>query len=119
MLRSCCWRAWASESWPATGKIGSKKEQRGCGRGALVARVEKLRLANDLDGFLDVVVGLVDMLEGALLQPLGEGVVFFLGDIIVGFVEQFDRAVQAAGPVHAGIDGGGLVDGLPVIDRDF
>jgi hypothetical protein len=81
--------------------------------------VEKLGLANDLDGFLDVAVSLVDVLEGALLKTLGESVVFFLRDIVVSFVEQFDRAVQAAGPVHAGIDGRVIVDVFAVIDGGF
>jgi hypothetical protein len=80
---------------------------------------EKLRLANDLDGFFDVAVGLVDVLECALLETLGEGVVFFPRDIVVSLVEQFNCAVQAAGPVHAGIDGHVIVDVFPVIDGGF
>jgi hypothetical protein len=85
----------------------------------LSSGAEKLRLANDFDGFFDVAVGLVDVLEGALLETLREGVVFFPRDIVVCFVEQFDCAVQTTGPVHAGIDGHVIVDVFAVIDGGF
>ena len=98
-----------------------KKERRGCGRGAPVVRgqAEKLWLAKNLDGFLDVAVGLVDVLEGALLETLCGGVVFFLRDVVVSFVEQFDGAAQAARPVHASIDRRVIVDIFSVVDGGF
>jgi hypothetical protein len=43
--------------------------------------------------FLDVVMSLIDMFQGTVLQALREGIVFFLGNIAVGLLEQFSGTV--------------------------
>jgi hypothetical protein len=58
------------------------------------------KLLDDVNRFLDVVVRLVDVFESALLETLGEGIVFFLGDIAVGFVNEFQCPVETAAPVE-------------------
>jgi hypothetical protein len=42
--------------------------------------------ADDFDGFFDVMMGFVDVLQSALLQALRGGVVFFLSHIVVRLV---------------------------------
>ena len=86
----------------------------GSGPPLSVERVD--RLADDFDGFLDVVMCFVDVLQGVLLQSLGEAVVFFLGDVVVGSVHQLERAVKAAGPIHADVDWWMIVDVFSIID---
>lgn len=49
-----------------------------------------VKLLDEVNGFLDVFVGLVDVLESALLEALGRDIVFFLGDVVVGFVDEFE-----------------------------
>jgi hypothetical protein len=56
-------------------------------RGENLSRKGDCRLADDLDGFFDVAMSLVDVLEGASLQTLGEPIVFFLGNIVVRLVQ--------------------------------
>jgi hypothetical protein len=80
---------------------------------------QKTWLAKNLNGFLDVAVGLVDVFEGALLETLCEAVVFFLRDVAVSFVEQFDGAAQAARPVHASVNRRVIVDIFSVVDGGF
>jgi hypothetical protein len=58
----------------------------------------------NLDGFLGVVVSTVDVAKSALLEPLGETIVFFTGDIVVSFVEKFDGAMETAGPVEMSVN---------------
>jgi hypothetical protein len=64
----------------------------------LAAALGKLRLADELrlvgyfDGFFDVMMGFVDVFQSARLEALSEAVVFILGDVVVGFVEQFESA---------------------------
>src|ERR1700724_578091 len=57
-------------------KVGQKKSTAALAAVLSSLRAEKRRLANNLDGFFDVAVGLVNVLECALLEALGEGVVF-------------------------------------------
>jgi hypothetical protein len=70
-----------------------------------------------VDGFFDVVVRLVDMFQGAVLQPLSEAVVFIFGHVMVGLVEQFQGTVETAAPIHMGIDRWMIVQVLVVVDR--
>ena len=44
------------------------------------------------DGFFDVMMGFVDVFQSARLEALSEAVVFIMGDVVVGFVEQFESA---------------------------
>ena len=54
---------------------------------------------------IDDVVGFIDVMESAIAQTAYGRIVFFASDVIVRFIEQFHRAVIAAGAIHAGIDG--------------
>jgi hypothetical protein len=69
-----------------------------------------------VNGFLDVLVGLVDVLEGVLLEALRRGIVFFLSYVVVGLVDEFQRPVEAAAPVEASVNRGMIVQILAVID---
>ena len=73
----------------------------------------------NLDGFLGVVVSTVDVAKSALLEPLGETIVFLTGDVIVSFIEKFDGAVETAGPVEMSVHGRMVVEILAVVDRGF
>ncbi len=73
----------------------------------------------NLDGFLGVVMSTVDVAKSALLEPLGETIVFFTGDIVVSFIEKFDGAVETAGPVEMSVNRGMVVEILAVIDSGF
>ncbi len=69
-----------------------------------------------MNGLFDVFVRLVDVFESALLEALGEGVVFFLGDIVVSLVDEFEGPVEAAAPVEAGVNWRMIVEILAVVD---
>jgi len=69
--------------------------------------------------FLDVVVRLVDVFKCALLEALGEGIVFFLGNVIVGLVHEFERTVETAAPVEASVNREMIVEILAVVDGSF
>jgi hypothetical protein len=73
----------------------------------------------DLNRFLDVVVRLVDVFKCALLEALGEGIVFFLGNVVVSFVHEFKRTVETAAPVEASINRKMIVDIFAVVDGSF
>ena len=47
------------------------------------------QLLSDLNGFLDVVVRLVNMVQGTMLQSLSKTIVFFSGYVIVCLIDQF------------------------------
>ena len=51
---------------------------------------------DDANALVDFVNSAIDVAESALLEALGEGVVFFVGDILVGFFEELLGAVEAA-----------------------
>jgi hypothetical protein len=96
------------------------KESTAVGWTAVPGSPEKpAQSANDCDGFFDVAMGLVDVLQSALLQTLGEAIIFFAGDVVVGPVQQFDGAVQAAGPIEVGIDWRVFVDVFSIVDGGF
>ncbi len=69
-----------------------------------------------MNGFFDVLVRFVDVLESALLEALGEGVVFFLGDIVVGLVDEFECAVETSAPIEARVNRRMIVQILAVVD---
>ena len=51
---------------------------------------------DDANALVDFVNSAIDVAQSALLEALGEGVVFFVGDILVGFFEELLGAVEAA-----------------------
>jgi hypothetical protein len=69
-----------------------------------------------VNGLFDVLVRLVDMLESALLEALGEGVVFFLGNIVVSLVDEFECTVETSAPVEACVNCRMIVQILAVVD---
>lgn len=69
------------------------------------------------DQVVDEAVGFVDMVEGAIAQPSDRRIIFFAGNIVVRFVEQFLSPVKAASAVHVGVDRRMVVKVLTVINR--
>jgi len=66
---------------------------------------------------IDDAMRFVDVMKGTIPKPPHGRVIFFPGDVIVSFIEQFHRAVKAAGTVHSCVDWGMIVQILAVIDR--
>jgi hypothetical protein len=65
---------------------------------------------------IDDAVRFVDVLQSAIAQTAHGRVIFFPCDVIVSFIQQFQRAVVAAGAVHSGIDWRMIVQTLAVVD---
>jgi hypothetical protein len=65
---------------------------------------------------IDDVMSFVDVMQGAVAETSYPGVVFFAGDVVVRFIKQFERAMEATGPVHAGVDWRMVVQVLAVVD---
>jgi hypothetical protein len=86
---------------------------------AFPKHAEENLLLDNFDGFLDVMMRLVDVLQSTLLEALGEGIVFFLGDVAVSFVDELECPVQAAAPIKVRVDRWIIVEVLSVIDRGF
>ena len=72
-----------------------------------------------MDGFLDVAMSFIDVMDGSRLKTLCKGVVLFLGNVAVGFVDEFESPVETAAPVETCIHGRMILDILPIIDRGF
>ena len=68
-------------------------------------------------GFFRVMMRLFDVIQRPLLQPLRKAIVLFARDIVVGLVNQFKSAMQAAGPVESGVNRRVLVQVLAIINR--
>jgi hypothetical protein len=64
----------------------------------------------------DDVVGFVDVLESAVAQAAHGRIILLPGDIIVSFIQQFQRAVVAAGAIHSRIYRGMIVQVLAVVN---
>ena len=58
----------------------------------------------------------IDVLEGAVLETLGEDVVFFLIHVVMGVVEKLEGAMEATMKVEVGIDRRMIVEGLMIVD---
>ena len=58
---------------------------------------------------IDDAMGFVDVMKSTIPKPPHGRVIFFPGDVIVSFIEQFHRAVKAAGTVHSCVDWGMIV----------
>lgn len=71
---------------------------------------------DDADALVDFVNGAIDVAESALLEALGEGVVFFAGDILVGLFEELLGAVEAASVVEARVNRRMIVEVFAVVD---
>ena len=68
------------------------------------------------DQAFDNVMGFIDVLKGAILQAARGSVIFFVGDVAVRQVEQFQGLAIASTAVHVLIDRGMVVQVLAVVD---
>ena len=73
-------------------------------------------VSNYPNGLFDVMMRLVDVLQRSQLQPLRKAIVLFMRDIVVGLVDQFKSAMQAATPVEFGVNRWVIVKILSVIN---
>jgi len=71
---------------------------------------------NQVNGLFDVMMGPVDVFEGAPLQALREPVVLLFSYVVMGLVDQLEGAAKAAVPIHMGIDRRMIVEVLAVVD---
>jgi hypothetical protein len=56
------------------------------------------------------------VVQSAIAKSAHAWVVFFMGNVIVRFIQQFHGAAEAAGAVHSGIDWRMIVQILAVVD---
>jgi hypothetical protein len=81
-----------------------------------------LRLCGNLlssslpDDVIDDAMRFIDVMNGAIAQTADGRIVFFAGNIVVRFVEQFQGTVKAAFAVHVGIDRRMVIQILAIID---
>ncbi len=73
----------------------------------------------DGQGFIDVVMGAVDVVEDAGLQATGGGIIFLVGYVLMSFAEQVAGLVQMAAPGEVRVDRFVLIDVLAVVDGGF
>jgi hypothetical protein len=73
----------------------------------------------DGQGFVDVVMRAVDVLEHTFLQAPRSGVVFLLLYIMVRAVQEIAGLVQMAAPGQVSVNGFVLVEVLAVVDGSF
>ena len=71
---------------------------------------------DDTDALIHFVNGFVNVAEGALLEALSEGIVFFAGDVLMRFFEQLLGAVQSTGVVETSVNRRMVVTVLAIID---
>ena len=50
---------------------------------------------------IDDVVGFVDVQDGAIPQAAHRGIVFFVGDVVVRFIQQFEGAMESTGAIQS------------------
>jgi len=72
------------------------------------------RLHNQM---IDHAVRFVDVVQGAVAQAAHRGIVLLAGNVIVRLIQQFERAVKTAGPVHVFVDRRVIVQVLAVVNR--
>ncbi len=64
----------------------------------------------------DRMMGLVDMVKGALLQPTSVRIIFLLGNVMMGFIQQLERLANATPAGHMQIDADMVMDILAVVN---
>jgi hypothetical protein len=67
-------------------------------------------------GFVDVVMGAVDVVQDAGLEAAGFGIVFFMGYVLMGLADQVAGLVQMTAPGEMRVDRFVFVDVLTVVD---
>ena len=70
-------------------------------------------------GFVDVVMRTIDVLENASLEAAGFGIVFFLRYVVMGLVQEVAGLVQVSAPGQVRVDRFMLVDVFAIVDRGF
>jgi hypothetical protein len=99
---------------------GQSRLKAGCGQDCPPSNCKlacRSAVSNYPNGFFDVMMRLVDVLQRSQLQPLRKAIVLFMRDIVVRLVDQFKSAMQAARPVEPGINGRVIVEILAVVNR--
>jgi hypothetical protein len=71
---------------------------------------------DEVDRCVDVVNRGVDVVKGTLLQPLSEGIIFLVREILVRFFKELLGAVQTTGVVQTGIDRRMIIQVFAVVD---
>lgn len=66
--------------------------------------------------FFHMLVSSANVPQDARLQALRACIVFFFGDVVVGFIEQTSRFVEAAHPSDVRIESGVVFEIFPIID---
>lgn len=74
---------------------------------------------DDANALVDFMNSAIDMAESALLQALREGVVFLVGDILMGFFEELLGAMETASVVETGVDWWMIVQIFAILDGGF
>jgi len=78
--------------------------------------IAETKLLEEVNGFFDVAMGLVNVQNRTLLEALCEAVVLFLANVAMRLIEQFQGAMQAAGPRETGVHRRMIVQILAVVD---
>jgi hypothetical protein len=66
---------------------------------------------------IDDAMGFVDVVQGSIAKTAHGRIIFFTGDVVVSFIQEFHGAVKAAVAVHVRIDRRMIVQVLAVVNR--
>lgn len=85
-------------------------------------RPEDTQLASLVPGRLhnkviNDVVRFVDVQDGTISQATHGGIVFFVGDVVVRLIQQFEGAMESTGAIHSGINRRMIVQVLAIPNR--
>ena len=64
----------------------------------------------------DRMMGLVNMVKRALLQPTGVRIIFLLGNVMTGSIQQLERFADPPAAGHMHIDADMVMDVLAVVN---
>jgi hypothetical protein len=67
-------------------------------------------------GFIDVVMGAIDVVQDAGLEAAGFGIVFFMSYVLMGLAQEVAGLMQMAAPGEMSVDRFVFVDVLAVVD---
>jgi hypothetical protein len=70
-------------------------------------------------GFIDVVMGAVDVVQDASLEAAGRGIIFFVSYVLMGLAQEVAGLMEMAAPGQVSVDRFVLVDVLAVVDGGF
>jgi hypothetical protein len=78
---------------------------------------EFLVIGSLLDQVIDDAMCFVYVMKGAIPKTPDGRVIFFSGDVVVGFIQQFLGTVKTASPIHSCIDRRMIAQVLIVVNR--